>query len=181
MAAITLKKMKQIILHKRVNKYLSNFPFWEFFFFYAQSDTWGWTSGSAHKAERVHWDSHLSLASTKAKLQWAAQWCTQRRQGLSKRAKKGRGGKGVRWQKTRRRHYELAMSDELFRDTNRPAATWFIDCSQKKVPIRALFPLFTVCHPEKKTESDFGQTPVDLRPVGFRGVLSREKRLLLET
>lgn len=51
------------------------------------------------------------------------------------------------WQKTERRHYELAMSDELFKDTNGPGATWFIDCS--KSANLFLSPLFTVCHPEK--------------------------------
>lgn len=65
--------------------------------------------------------------------------------------------KKVRGQKARRRHYEPAMSDELFRDTNRPRATWFIDCSKKTktkkktVPVRALCALLTVCHQEKKT------------------------------
>lgn len=39
--------------------------------------------------------------------------------------------KKLRWQKAGRRHYEPAMSDELFRDTNRPSATWFIDSSKK--------------------------------------------------
>lgn len=41
-------------------------------------------------------------------------------------------GEKVRWQKAGRRHYEPAMSDELFRDSNRPRATWFIDCSERK-------------------------------------------------
>lgn len=44
---------------------------------------------------------------------------------------KRKGEKKLRWQKAARRHYELAMSDELFRDTNRPGVTWFIDCSKK--------------------------------------------------
>lgn len=51
-------------------------------------------------------------------------------------------------QKTERRHYELAMSDELFKDTNRPGATWFIDCS--KGANSFFSPLFTVCHLKKK-------------------------------
>lgn len=73
--------------------------------------------------------------------------------GPFKKCKERKGrGKKVRWQKTRRRHYELAMSDELFRDTNRPAATWFIDCSKKSANSLSLslFFLNTVncCHPE---------------------------------
>lgn len=50
--------------------------------------------------------------------------------------------KKLRWQKAGRRHYEPAMSDELFRDTNRPSATWFID-SSKKVPVWRISSVFT--------------------------------------
>lgn len=100
-----------------------------------------------HKAERVHWNSHLSLAATKAKVQWAAQWCTKKTPGLFKIGKERE--EKVRWQKAPRAHYELAMSDELFRDSKGPAATCFIDCS-KKCQFGALFPLFTVRHPGEK-------------------------------
>ncbi len=62
------------------------------------------------------------------------------------------------------------MSDELFRDTNRPSATWFIDCSKKKNANLEAFPIvyslsFTKKKDTRQNSSDFRKTPVDLRPV----------------
>lgn len=90
----------------------------------------------------------------------------------------------VRWQKAPRAHYELAMSDELFRDSKGPAASRFIDCSKKKVPIWGSVPTVYSSSPRGKNEqrsSDFGQAPVDLRPVGDRGGPPQRGSLLLET
>lgn len=76
------------------------------------------------------------------------------------------------------------MSDELFRDTNRPGATWFMDCSKKKCQFWGLNPAdisFSLRKKKWGKSVDFRQTPVDLRPVGVRGVLPQKERLLLET
>lgn len=59
----------------------------------------------------------------------------------------------VRWQKAPRAHYELAMSDELFRDSKGPAATRFIDCS-KKVPIWGSVPTVYSSSPRGKTSKE---------------------------
>lgn len=75
--------------------------------------------------------------------------------------------KKLRWQKAGRRHYEPAMSDELFRDTNRPSATWFID-SSKKVPVWRISSVFTeqiTSKGKKREETRIRQSPVDFRPV----------------
>lgn len=54
--------------------------------------------------------------------------------------------KKLRWQKAGRRHYEPAMSDELFRDTNRPSATWFIDSSKKSASLEDFVSVYRTNH-----------------------------------
>lgn len=99
---------------------------WEYF--YAQPDTW--MNFREHKADRVHWNSHLSFGRHKSQSGVSGSVVYKKTPGLFKIGKERE--EKVRWQKAPRAHYELAMSDELFRDSKGPAASRFIDCSKKK-------------------------------------------------
>lgn len=83
--------------------------------------------------------------------------------------------KKLRWQKAGRRHYEPAMSDELFRDTNRPSATWFID-SSKKVPVWRISSVFTE---QITSKGKKGKKPESDNHLLIFDLLRTEMKLLL--
>lgn len=83
--------------------------------------------------------------------------------------------KKLRWQKAGRRHYEPAMSDELFRDTNRPSATWFID-SSKKVPVWRVSSVFTE---QITSKGKKGKKPESDNHLLIFDLLRTEMKLLL--
>jgi len=130
----------QSFFSKWIIKHLSNFQAWESFLFFLLFFTHNWTledelQGTKH-GESI--ETHTSV--------WRAQKpnSSERLSGVQKDARAFQNGeereKKLCWQKAGRRHYEPAMSDELFRPTNRPGASWFIDCSKKKLNILGPFP-----------------------------------------
>lgn len=161
-------------------KHLSNFQAWEFLSFlfthtigHLRMNFRG-QSGESPLRLTPQFDEHKSQSAVSGSVVY-------KKTPAPFKMGKERGGK-VRWQKAGRRHYEPAMSDELFRDSNRPRATWFIDCSErkKKVPIWAVSrTVYSLSRRENtcgRRSSDFGQTPVDLRPVGLWGALQQKAK-----
>lgn len=149
---------------KWIIKHLSNFQAWEMA--HTHNRTLEDELQGTKQGESI--ETHTSV--------WRAQKpnSSERLSGVQKDACVFQMGKErekkLHWQKARRRHYEPAMSDELFRNTNRPSATWFIDCSKKCQFGGFSFGLqFAIREIQIR---ELRQTSVDLRPVsGVLGVL----------